>query len=95
MKSAARRNPLKSDQKEPKKKAGQHQPFFTARNFPLELEYTLNSFKSAPVFHTFPSIAKELVDAEEGLRLIPISGLCDNMTDNGATSHHRQFIAGT
>jgi hypothetical protein len=95
MNSAATRNPLKSDHKEPKKNAGQHQPFFTARNFPFELEYTLNSFKSAPVFHIFSSIAEELVDAEEGLRLIPVGGLCDNVTDNGTTSHHCQFIAGT
>ena len=49
IKSAAKRNPLKIDQNDPKKKAGQHHPFFTASRRPLEFEYTLNSLNYAPI----------------------------------------------
>lgn len=53
IKSATIRKPLKSDQSDPKKKAGQHHPFFTARDLPFELEYMLNSFNSAPITTIF------------------------------------------
>jgi hypothetical protein len=53
IKIAATRNPLKSDQNDPKKKAGQHHPFFTAPELPLEFEYTLNSLNFSPYLFVF------------------------------------------
>ncbi|GEM_PF-2832504 len=47
---AAKKKPLKRDHNDPKKNAGQHHPFFTAPELPLEFEYMLNSFNYSPCF---------------------------------------------
>lgn len=46
---AAKKNPLNNDHNDPKKNAGQHHPFFTALEFPLEFWYILNSLIYSPI----------------------------------------------